>query len=337
MTAPAVSVVVVTYQSGPTLERCLAALRAQTFQDFETILADNGSADGAARSAAAADPSLRLLAFGENLGFAEANNRAAEQARGRWLALLNPDAFPEPDWLERLMAATKRHGALSFASLQLADDDPALLDGAGDAMTLAGAPYRAGWRRPRSETPGEGAVFAPCGAAMLIERALFRGLGGFEPSFFCYCEDMDLGYRLRLRGERTILVSDAAVRHVGSATLGVRSAFALRHGVRNRLWTYVRCTPPVLLAATAPLHAAMTALLVAASALKGERAALDGLREGLAGLSAVWRARRRIQAGRTADSLSIARAMQWNPLAALQRRPLVQPAEGKGQASPKTI
>ena len=106
MTGPSVSVIIVTYESRAVLTRCLEQLKAQSFTDFEVILADNGSVDGAAKAAARADPSLVLLENGANLGFAAANNRAAGLARGRWLALLNPDAFAQPDWLARLMAAT---------------------------------------------------------------------------------------------------------------------------------------------------------------------------------------------------------------------------------------
>src|SRR5690606_34893877 len=105
----AVSVVIVVYNSGPTLDRCLEALKAQTFRDFEVILSDNASPDGSAQEAARRDPYLRLLENGANLGFTGGVNRGAEAARGRWLALLNPDAYAAPDWLERLMEATRRY------------------------------------------------------------------------------------------------------------------------------------------------------------------------------------------------------------------------------------
>ena len=89
-----VSVIIVSYESGPTLERCLAGLAAQTFTDFEILLVDNASTDGAPQAAAAADPTIRFLEPGANLGFAAGNNLAVKSARGRWLALLNPDAYP---------------------------------------------------------------------------------------------------------------------------------------------------------------------------------------------------------------------------------------------------
>ena len=100
--APEISVIVVVYESGPTLAQCLAALRAQTFAGFEVILVDNASSDRVAQAAARADPAIRLIENADNLGFAAAVNQGAKAASGRWLALLNPDAYAEPDWLARL-------------------------------------------------------------------------------------------------------------------------------------------------------------------------------------------------------------------------------------------
>jgi N-acetylglucosaminyl-diphospho-decaprenol L-rhamnosyltransferase len=138
LSAPVISVVVVAYESGATLSRCLAALRVQTFGDFEVLLVDNGSSDGAPQGAAKADPTIRLIEAGGNIGFAAGNNLAAQQAKGQWLALLNPDAYADPDWLEQLMAATQRWPQIrSFACLQKAADRPGRIDGAGDVLTLA--------------------------------------------------------------------------------------------------------------------------------------------------------------------------------------------------------
>ncbi|HEV2533575.1 glycosyltransferase family 2 protein [Phenylobacterium sp.] len=325
--APAVSVVVVTYQSGPTLELCLAALKAQTFRDLEVILVDNASSDGAAQAAATADPALRLIANRENRGFAGGVNDGVRAARGRWIALINPDAYAEPDWLARLMDAARAYPDVrAFASRQLMAQDPTRLDGLGDVMSAAGFPFRGGYR---ARDPGRrelGEVFSACGGAMLIDRRLFLGMGGFDERLFCYCEDVDLGYRLRLVGERTLVIPDAVVRHEGSAsTGGPRSDFAVFHGTRNRLWVFVKDTPPLLFWLTAPLHVATTALLFARHATRGELGApWRGLKAGLAGLPEAFAARRATQAGRKSGSLEIARAMTWNPLDLFLRRVVIR-------------
>lgn len=325
--APQVSVVIVVYNSGPTLARCLASLKAQTFTDFEVILSDNASPDRSAQAAAAADPSLLLVENGDNLGFAGGVNRGAAAAKGRWLALLNPDAYAEPDWLERLVGATARYSDVrSFASRQLMADDSGKLDGLGDVMAAAGFPFRGGYggRDPGPMAPGE--VFSACGGAMLIDRALFLEMGGLDERLFCYCEDVDFGYRLRLRGEPTLVIPDAVVRHEGSASSGgPRSDFAVWHGTRNRFWVFVKDTPPVLFWLTLPLHLAATALLFVRHAMRGElQAPLKGLAAGLRDLRVALEARREAQAARRVGSWEIARAMTWNPADLFGRRVVIK-------------
>jgi GT2 family glycosyltransferase len=328
-TPPLISVIIVSYQSGPTLARCLENLRAQTFADFEILLVDNASTDGAPQAAAAADPAIRFLEPGVNLGFAAGNNLAAREARGRWLALLNPDAFPAPDWLAELIAMSERRlGVNCFTSLQRDAAQPDRLDGTGDVMTLVGFPYRGGYHNPAPPTVPEGETFSACGAAMLVDRALFLGMGGFDERFFCYCEDVDLGYRLRLIGEPTLLAPKAVVDHVGSASTGTHSDFSLFHGSRNRIWVYVKNTPAALWW-TAPIHVLATLVLLARHAMRGEAApAWRGIMAALKDLGPALVARRALQATRTARAGEIAAAMTWNPLDLLGMRSVIKTPKG---------
>lgn len=326
--SPRVSVVVVAYQSGPLLAECLESLRVQTMADHEVILVDNASSDGAVAAAMRDHPQVQLIANTENLGFAAAVNQGARAARGRWLVLLNPDAFANRDWLARLLAAAQAHPQVkSFTSRQLLAQDVSRLDGLGDVMALPGFPFRGGYQRPDPGDAVLGEVFSACGGAMMIERALFLEMGGLDERLFCYCEDVDLGYRLRLRGEPTLVVPDAVVRHVGSASSGgPRSDFAVFHGTRNRLWVFVKDTPPLLFWLTLPLHLATTAVLFARHAMRGELAApWRGFVAGLRGLHIALQARREAQAGRTVGSWQIARAMTWNPLDLFLRRVVIRP------------
>jgi GT2 family glycosyltransferase len=194
-------------------------------------------------------------------------------------------------------------------------------------MSASGMAYRGGYLRPDPGPVGPGEVFSPCGGAMMIDRALFLEMGGLDERLFCYCEDVDLGYRLRLRGEPTVLVPDAVVTHVGSASSGgPRSDFAVFHGTRNRVWVYLKNTPPLLLAATLPYHLVITCLLFASHAKRRElRAPLRGLAAALKGLPLAMRMRREAQATRTAGSWEIARALAWSPMALIRRDPVVRP------------
>jgi GT2 family glycosyltransferase len=320
--SPCVSVVVVAYESGPMLGDCLAALAAQTVRDVEVILVDNASRDGAAQSAAKAHPDVVFIANPENRGFAAAVNQGARQARGRWLALLNPDAFAEPGWLQALLAAAEAHPqARCFASRQLMAEDPGRLDGLGDVMSAAGFAFRGGYGRPDPGLSAPAYVFSACGGAMMIDRRLFLEMGGFDERLFCYYEDVDLGYRLQLRGEPTLLAPSAVVRHVGSASSGgPRSDFALFHGTRNRLWVFLKDTPPALLWLTLPLHILATATVLAWAAARGEfRAPWRGLVAALGGAPIALQARREAQAQRRMGSLAIARRMTWSPFVLFRR------------------
>jgi N-acetylglucosaminyl-diphospho-decaprenol L-rhamnosyltransferase len=326
-----VSVVVVTYESGGTLGLCLSALKAQVAQGFETILSDNGSTDRAAQAAASADRALTLVENGSNLGFAAGNNRAAERANGRWLVLLNPDAYPEPGFIAALLAAASAHPKVRcFTALQRMAGDPSRLDGLGDAMTVIGFPFRAGYGRPDPGGLEPAEVFSPCGAAMMIDRAMFLRMGGFDERFFCYCEDVDLGYRLRLAGEKVLLAPEAVARHEGSvSTGGRRSDFSLYHGARNRLWLYVKDTPTALLWPTLPFHLIATLGAWLRAVIQGHGKPVGrGLKDALGGLPDILRSRREIQARRRAPASDIAAMMVWSPASALartgkQRRPSV--------------
>jgi len=233
-TQVSVSVIVVAWQSGPDLTRCLSALAGQTLPPLEILLVDNASTDGAPEAAMREVPGIVLVPAGANLGFAAGVNLGARQAQGEWLALINPDAFATPDWLERLLAGAARNPAVAcFGCRQAMADAPGRLDGLGDVMSLPGIPYRGGYGLPDPGAVEEGECFSACGGAMLVRRSLFEALGGFDEDLFMYCEDVDLGYRIRLAGGACMVIPDALVDHVGSAsTGGAGSDFASFHGAR---------------------------------------------------------------------------------------------------------
>ena len=244
---PSISVIIVNFNAGQRLRRCLQCLEGQTSQPLEIIVADNGSSDGSFDAALQDFPQIKGLRFGENLGFAAANNAAAQHAEGEWLALRNPDAYAEPGWIEALDQATHDWPeTAAFGSLQLDAEDPSRLDGFGDNLHALGIPYRGDIGQPVAERPAAVEVFAPCAAAALYHRSTFLELGGFDEAFFCYCEDVDFGFRLRLNGGRSIQLSTAVVLHEGSGITGRSSDFSIFHGHRNRLWMWAKNAPSAL-------------------------------------------------------------------------------------------
>jgi GT2 family glycosyltransferase len=308
-----VAVIVVNFNGETVVERCLDAVATQTLKPSRVIVVDNASSDGSAQTIKSRYPEIELIELERNLGFAAANNHAAQLAVDcDWLALLNADAFPEPGWLEALVCAARENPDYSFfASRILRAESEDELDGTGDVYHVGGM----AWRRDngRSATgvrlePGE--VFSACAAAALYPRDLFLTAGGFDERFFCYYEDTDLAFRLRLRGHRCLYEPSAVVHHVGFALAGAESEFTVYHSQRNIVWTYVKNMPGPLLWLYLPQHLLVNVLNVGWYALRGRtgavlRSKLDALR----GLPPIVRARRGIQRERTAGSRELRRQM----------------------------
>jgi N-acetylglucosaminyl-diphospho-decaprenol L-rhamnosyltransferase len=325
--APEITVIVVNYNGGDFLRGCMASLAAQTFRSFETILVDNASTDGSVDKIGEKPERLTILRETANHGFATGNNLAARQASGRWIALLNPDAEAAPDWLENLMRAVReRPSHKVVASLQIAMASDAILDGAGDCYLAYGYAWRGGFGRPVKEAPGAGECFAPCGAAAFFPKDVFLSAGGFDERYFCYHEDVDLGFRLRLLGERCQFDPRCRVRHAGSGITGRASDFAVFHGARNGFWTYIKNMPGWLLLATFPVWVMGTIAILLRGLVTGRfGATVRGLAAGFGDLGPALRARRELKKRRMAGLGDIASALSWNPLRFLMRRTDVRP------------
>jgi GT2 family glycosyltransferase len=309
-----VAVVVVNFNGGETVERCLEALAAQTRAPERTIVVDNASGDGSPDRIAARFPHVELLRLGHNAGFAGGNNAGVQATEGcDWIALVNPDAFVEPTWLERLLGAAERHPEFSFfGSLLLRADDPTQVDGSGDAYHVGGMAWRRDNGRALAEAhlePGE--VFSPCAAAALYRRDAFLAAGGFDEALFAYYEDSDLAFRLRLLGERCLYVPDAVVHHVGFSTAGEESPFTVYYSQRNLVWAWVKNMPTPLLFAYLPQHLLVNLLNVGWYTARGQAGPV--LRSKLAavrGLPGVLRQRRSLQARRVVSSIELRRGME---------------------------
>lgn len=313
-----VTVVVVNYNGGNLVLECLAALRRQTCRDFTTVVVDNASTDNSRAAIVALFPEVRLLAAEENLGFAKGVNFALAQAvHSTWLALLNPDASPEPGWLEALLAAAAAHPqTAAFGSQLLMCDAPTRLDGIGDVYHVSGLVWRAGFGRLKKRSddrPRE--IFSPCAAAALYRTSIVRSLGGMDESLFCYLEDVDLGFRLRLAGHGCRYVPTAVVCHKGSAVAGFHSDFQTYHSHRNVVRVFVKNMPGALFWLFLPLHLVMNLVTLAGLALQGRgRAAWRAKTDALSTLSQAWQARAAVQATRQISLLSLLRRLTWIPL-----------------------
>ncbi|HRZ93109.1 MAG TPA: glycosyltransferase family 2 protein, partial [Candidatus Paceibacterota bacterium] len=214
---PWMSVIILNYNGDRWLKRCLESIARQTiFACLEVIVADNASSDGSAQMAADLIRGWRraqVILHGLNLGYCEGNNRAAREARGRFLLFLNNDTWLEPDCLEQLHRNLQNAGATAGCPLVLDYQSDRFQSLGAEGLDLFGFPST---RRLR---PDPAAVLMPEGCAYCIDRAAFERLGGFDPEFFMYADEWDLSWRVWLAGYTALAIPSARLHHWGAAQL----------------------------------------------------------------------------------------------------------------------
>ena len=228
-----VTVVIPTWNRKDLVERVVPLLAAQTRPPDEILVADNGSEDGTAQ--VAAKFGARVLQFERNLGFACAVNRGIQSAKSDWVAVVNNDVEPAPDWLERLMEACGEDAWFATGKICSASE-PELLDGTFDALCRGCCSWRAGhgrsdgslWSRPER-------VFFPPFTAALFRREIFERVGLLDERLESFLEDVDFGLRCALAGLGGVFVPSALATHQSGATLGRWSPRTVRLISRNQL------------------------------------------------------------------------------------------------------
>jgi GT2 family glycosyltransferase len=330
-----VSVIIVVWNNVGQLSQCLQCLERQTFPPLEVVIIDNGSSDNSTLNLREKWSALNLhiIKLEKNEGFAIANNLAVRHTRGQWLALLNADAFPEPDWLERLARAAESNPEFTFfTSRQIQANAPDLLDGTGDIYHISGLAWRDNYNQLAINNGLESQeVFSACAAAALYSRDEFLKAGGFDEDYFSYFEDVDLSFRMRLAGGRCLYVPQAVVHHVGSASSGKVSDFVVYHGHRNLEFTYFKDMPGTLLLLYLPLHILMDLFFMISFLFKGKgRAFLKAKIDAVRYLPGILQKRRHVQNTRIVSIKEIHRIMSkglFAPYWASRRRVLSREGE----------
>ncbi len=307
------AVIVVNWNSGKDLEKCLTALKNQTRRPRQITVVDNASSDDSLLGIEENFPDIELIRLDDNTGFAHANNLGVQKVRDcDWIAFLNPDAFVAPDWLENLLHAAGRNpGVAFFGSHMLRHGVADELDGTGDVYHVSGL----AWRRDHGLSASKnervtGEVFSACAAAAMIRKDVFLEAGGFDENFNSYFEDVDLGFRIRLMGHRCLYVANAVVAHVGSGSTHRYSDYAIYHGNRNLVWAYVKNMPGILLWVYLPQHFLANVAALLWFTIKGKggevfRAKWDALKD----LPRVFAQRKSIQQTRKVSISTIRKAM----------------------------
>lgn len=264
-TTERVAVIVPNWNGKRFLDACLLSLRQQTFKAFTTYVVDNGSSDGSVEYLRAHYPEVKVVAHADNLGFSAAINAGIRASSGEYIAALNNDTEVDPHWLEVLVAVLDVRSDVGLCASKVLDfADRRVIDSYGDGYARTGIAFKVGiLARDRGQFSKPLEVLSPCAAASIYRRSLFEDIGVFDEDFFCYMEDVDIGLRAALAGYRCLVVPDALVYHIGSAsTGGGMSAFSLLMTAQNFPMVVCKNIPGAILWKILPRVVAAQAVLV---------------------------------------------------------------------------
>lgn len=261
---PTVSVIVVNYRGAEDTVACLRALRDELdypASQLQIVCVDNASGDGSAERIAAVD-GVELVSAPANLGFAGGCNLGAEHATGTVLAFLNNDARPHRDWARAAVAVLRAEPTVAAVASKVLDWAGEKIDFVDAGMTWFGMGYKRHTGEPARGHDHPRDVLFATGSAMFVRAGVYREVGGFDDRFFMFYEDVDLGWRLNLRGWRVRYEPTSVAYHRHHASMstvdtedGAREWYLLE---RNALATLYKNFSDETLAAVLPAALALT-------------------------------------------------------------------------------
>ncbi len=238
------SIIIVNYNGKHFLKDCLESIKASEASNEEIIIVDNASTDGSRDFLRREFPSVKLVELDRNYGFAEANNRGANAASGRLLVFLNNDTVVTSGWFKSLVETLSSDPATgAVGSKLLLYDQRGKVNSAGASIVFTGGGYDVGFMDIDSgkyNIPGpRGAV---CAASMMVRKDEFLALGGFDPLYFMYFEDIDLCWRYWLFGYKVMYEPNSVVYHKFGGTSGKSRHTPLRvfYGTRNSIFNILK-------------------------------------------------------------------------------------------------
>jgi GT2 family glycosyltransferase len=271
-----ISVIILNYNGKDYIEECLDSVLDQTYEPLEIIVVDNASNDSSLEILKEKYSSkIKLIESNTNLGFAGGNNLALDYTKGEFIALLNNDAVADRRWIEEFMSAVNRcDGTFGmWASKILFYDDREIIDTAGHLIYPDGLNRGRGkGEKDKGQYDKEEEVFFPSGCAAIYRKEMLDIIGFFDPDFFAYGDDTDLGMKARIAGWKCIYVPKSVVYHHSSAASGKYSPLKAYLVERNRLWVLIKYFPLryILLS---PFYTVLRWILQLYGALTGKGAA----------------------------------------------------------------
>jgi GT2 family glycosyltransferase len=235
---PLVSVVILNYNGKNFVSQCLKSVLSNVYPNFEVLFVDNGSKDGSValvEKLFGDDSRLEILKLGKNMGFALGNNIGIERCKGDYIMFLNNDTIVEQHYLAELVKVMEEQSDVAAVQSKLLKmDNPKLLDSAGDFVDYFGLTYNRGKGENADQYDQMDEIFSARGAAMMVKSSVLKTVGVFDPSFFMIYEDIDLCWRIRLKGYKILFSPKSIVYHFSEATTSkLNRSLPVFHGTKN--------------------------------------------------------------------------------------------------------
>ena len=240
-----VAIVILNWNGAALMERFLPSVVYYSPEEMaEVVVADNGSTDDSLALLAGKFPSVRVVRFDRNYGFAEGYNRALQQIDTPYAVLLNSDVEVTPGWLEaplrRLDASPEVAAVQPKLLAERARDQFEYAGAAGGFMDKYGYPFCRGRifqeiETDRGQYDAEVDILWATGACLFVRTEVYRAVGGLDAKFFAHQEEIDMCWRMRARGYRLVCTPESVVYHVGGGTLNAESPRKTFLNFRNNL------------------------------------------------------------------------------------------------------
>jgi GT2 family glycosyltransferase len=249
---PKVSVVILNYNTKSFLEQFLDSVLATNYDNFEVVLADNGSTDGSCEFVRQTYPKVHIIELTENFGFTGGYNRALKQVEADYYVLLNSDVEVDSNWLKpmiQLVQSNPEIAAIQPKLLAYHDKERFEYAGAsGGFIDKYGFPYCRGrvfenLEKDLGQYDDNLQVFWASGAAMFINAKLYHEIGGLDEDFFAHMEEIDLCWRLQNAGHQVWVCPESVVYHVGGGTLQKSNPRKTYYNFRNGLILLLKNLP----------------------------------------------------------------------------------------------
>ena len=214
-----VSIIILNYNAGELLSDCIESIFNTKYENYEVILVDNASTDKSYKQCKEKFNKIHLIENKKNLGYCEGNNVGIREAKGEYVAILNPDTKVEPNWLEELVEAYRKHGDALYQPKILAFEN-GIFESAGNMLQIFGFGFPKGrGEKDESQYDEPKEIGYASGACLFTSMKVLNKIGYFDPFLFLYHDDLELGWRAAQMGIKSSYVPSATIYHLASYNL----------------------------------------------------------------------------------------------------------------------